>query len=1559
MAQGPGKRKRGDRTYSQDSFNDSSRPSPHRPNNLSLAQQNQANSSYAHPRDSPGRGGRRGSRGSRALNSPSTPTHQQRQAQANAAQAFGSPSVPVITPPRFDQPADITAPESKTSGIMAGQPSEVTNKPGGHFPRWYGKLTDEIVQSWKSTGKEEIISVGHKSKEEDIIALGCLYQEIIFSGLSHRIDPAEAGDVVKRIIYSDPTDDESFDQDAAESFLDTMAVCAAQESKNLDLRAILLATNIPAELIALILDSEMLTALKLVRPNWQQKEIRHQTDVLYRQANFNLLREETEGYSKLVTELFATVENEPPTNEVAIGAFERVKAMIGSFNLDVGRVLDVTMDVFAAVLVKHNRFFVKFLRASTWWPQQTGSTARAPTELALDPLPKWVSSPNHAHIPLTFEERAAVADIRHERDSRFWTRVKEVGLKAYFELGARRADLTSLDSVLPLMSVEVEKTKNAKGHEIEKIIVPKSNLIRDWIEKTGTLPPQGNEEAAQILGFKLRFYSSAARDADDSLPSNLIYLAALLIKVGFVSIVDLYPHLWPSDDAMDEVKKEKLKEKEERDRNRKPGGKNALELAGALSDDTLPPPPARKTADTSNTTTTPKPGSDDKAENTTEDKNIKEFKQDLPEPADQKIQLLKSLLCIGAIPEALYILGRFPWLVDLVPDLPEFIHRILHHSLSLVYEPLRPLKDHEAVREPAKWASTELNGPKGGVVLNTLPARKVLRWAQLDRMDTNDGTDYRFYWEDWADNVPVCQSVDDVFLLCNTFLNLSGLKIGQDPALLAKLARIGLHSLDIDPSESNKARWIGLCKRLLVPALSFAAHNSGSVAEVWLLLKRFPTVTRYEFYFEWYTGQISRIPDVDSNFKITQSQTRDVLKRISKTNTRTMARSLAKAAVSSPGKVFEVAIKQIESYDNLIDVIVEASRYFTDLGYDVLTWSLINSLGKARSRVQHDGMLTSKWLSALALFCGTVFKRYAVMNPTPVLQYVTNQVLNHNSTDLVVLENLIHSMAGIVFDATFNDNQVIAMCGGPFLRSYTMGQLLDRRQDPTMKASSKRLIKALTGSKLAGVLLVAIAQERQACIYSIDEVDAHLKLLGNLFDEIHRVLTQYLDLLHTNLPAKDFIALIPSIPRLIGEFGIEPAIAFWIWRPFIIDEITAYDKTISERPLLEITNESTTKEATNAAETNKDVEMTDVDAKVDENGESGDNTKPVSKPASENQISHPIMLKLADSVRPSLPTTAFDIISETFYFTFWRLSPYDLHIPETYQEESKRLTSKIEQYKADRNDGNGASARAKEQQRKHLTETNSKMASELKEHLTAYQKTKAILGKEKDTWFENSWGRWDELNLALLEHCFIPRMLLSAVDAFFVFKMLKVLHSMGAKNFRTIAILDCLFSSKRLTPLFFMCTAKEAEHVGRFFNEILKDLGKWHSNKDLYEKEAFGAKKDLPGFKRNLSNPDSFLDHESFRTLLSKWHKNLHDALRDCFKSTEYMHIRNSIIILKAVVLNFPVVDWMGRGLATCLNDVGQKEKRDDLKLAAASLLGNLKRREKQWVTAPVFARVS
>ena len=1445
------------------------------------------------------------------------------------------------------------------------EPAPVAQPPPGPPPPYhYEFATDSIVEGWYATGRQNLVEEGVEAKnQQDALKLASIYQELIRSALYGRLSPTDAGAAVKDMIGEEVAaqnvDMEGEGQnptsllDTRTLFLDTLSIITDSDTSNSALPPLVFSTGINAALMRLQLETPLLQSLGLVRETFTRMGIRKQTNLLYRQSNYNLLREESEGYSKLLTELFTTSNNEPPSSEVVEDTFERVKAMVGAFDMDVGRVLDVTLDVFAAVLVKQYRFFVKLLRVSSWWPKEDAFRTLEGSNRDSG-LPNW-ALPGSSGWVTTDEERAEIIQANGQRDKDFWIRVNEIGIRAFFEIGRKPVSEEEKKQILP-------ESNSLSEEEVE---------TRKWIEETGTLPPKGSRVAAQLLGFKLRFYSSRARSKSDILPDNLIYLAALLIKVGFLSLRDLYPHLWRPDDSMDALKEEKIKEKDERERAARPGGGvNALMMAGALSDDTLPIPRARET----DTRATPGKEQETDKGKTEED--------ELPEPSDQKVLLLKSLLAIGALPESLFILSKFPWLMDVYPELPEFIHRILHHCLGKVYSSLRPLPSVDGLREQQQIPSLDQSSVgKGQLRLTQAPPRRVLRWAQLDVEDTNDGTDYRFYWDDWADNVPICQSVDDVFALCSSFLNLSGHKIGQDASLLSKLARIGKDSMSKDSSKENRARWQDLCKRLLVPSISLTKENPGVVNEVFDLISFFSREIRYNMYAEWYSGQTSRLPDIKSAFDQARAETKDVLKRLSKTNIRPMARALAKIAYANPGIVINVAISQIESYENLIEVVVECARYFTFLGYDILTWSLINSLGqKGRSRVQEGGLLTSRWLNALATFAGRTFKRYSVMDPTPVLQYVVEQLRHNNSTDLIVLEQMISSMAGIITDTNFNDSQIQAMAGGETLQSQTILQLLDKRHES--KTTSKRLLKSLTVSKLAGQLLVAIAQERLTCIFrESEEGSSELKLLGNIFDEIHRILTQYLDLLRSNMSIDEFDSFVPDLPALIKQFGVQPEIAFWIQRPSIGKKVADVERAMQEEEAAAKSRES---EETSAAKTEsgqsemavdgepttKDHEPTaegamDVDKPQAENTNDSDSTPVAEQPAAtgndsaEPPASNAVIQDIEEQIKSSLPDETYEVVGLRFYVIFWQLSLYDVHVPQkAYEDEIERQKKKVVAINNDRSDLSMAGAQRKEKEKKQLTQLQERILEENKTHLKAYGQTRTRLQKEKDRWFAGMRGKHDSLNISLLEQCFLPRLLLSPIEAFYCFKMLKFLHLSGTPNFRTVGLLDQLFREQRITALIFQCTSKEADNLGHFLNETLRDLGRWHADKAVYEKEAFGTKKDLPGFATFVQpegKPTTFLEYEDFRRLLYKWHRLLASALKICLNGGEYMHIRNAISVLKAIVQQFPAVNWIGRDMLNSVNNLSHNDERDDVKTPAASLIGDLNRREKKWMLPQAF----
>ena len=136
------------------------------------------------------------------------------------------------------------------------------------------------------------------------------------------------------------------------------------------------------------------------KPSFDKKEVRVRTGLLcvvvfylrtplevlnsfplfhsYKQNKFNLLREQSEGFSKLVAEVTSAL---PAPHSPATGLpleplsivpervqpiWKRIVSLIGYFDLDPNRVLDVILDLFSAYLTTHWSFFLVLLSMSPW-----------------------------------------------------------------------------------------------------------------------------------------------------------------------------------------------------------------------------------------------------------------------------------------------------------------------------------------------------------------------------------------------------------------------------------------------------------------------------------------------------------------------------------------------------------------------------------------------------------------------------------------------------------------------------------------------------------------------------------------------------------------------------------------------------------------------------------------------------------------------------------------------------------------------------------------------------------------------------------------------------------------------------------------------------------------------------------------------------------------------------------------------------------------------------------------------------------------------------------------
>ncbi|GAA5893597.1 hypothetical protein JCM8208_000838 [Rhodotorula glutinis] len=1281
---------------------------------------------------------------------------------------------------------------------------------------------------------------------------------------------------------------------------------------------------------------------------FQRTEVRQRTALYYKQQKFNLLREESEGYSKLIVELLsdmgpphspetgASRENEHERTRRAQVAMDRVKNLIGNFDLDPTRTLDVILDAFSDHVVEHWQFFIDLLSLSPWAPKPRPSSTSASSS----------SSSSSAKDP----------------------------------------------SALPL--------------------------------DVGLESESGSDTIAQILGFKFALYQSASAppDTGGAVPDSLYLTAALLVWHGLARLSDLWPHLSPDDKALTAM--DAAWREDQAHKARSAGGANALAMAGALVDDEAPAakPPAAGASSSSSAASSSTAAAAAAAASAAPARD----------PPNQRLGLLEALLSIGDSTHAFFILSTFPFLARVFPRVADLVNRLVAASIAPAYDPLSPSSGNGPAAQyaaeftaPRNRPSASSSGTKAPSAVLPPPQQQQPTLTGSAFPNAQRGT-WTFFFPRWTERVPRAQGPEGVVeLLEKVYLPFVGIHVARDFATFTKIVRVAVADLGSNPSDHpRRTRWLDLVRLHLLPGIALLEHHPAAATEIWRVLSLYPIEQRFALYGEVKDSLTRRNPELGVRKAEAERDCKSILRRLSTDNSKKLGKLLARTAYTNPAAVFAVVINQIQSYDNLIVPVVEASRYLSTLSYDVLAYSILDALSSDRPKTKEDGTSIAMWLSGLATFTGQLYRRWVQMQPSLwlVLQYLVNSLVSGESKDLVVLRELIARMTAIEPFADLSDVQVLSLAGGPHLRSEVyqqtdLGKASQRAvQDALVKARS-RLRSALLDKGLAVPLLVNIALQRQACLRT---PGAHLKSLGALFDQTHAVLFQFTELLAALTSPTELADLVPEPSTLLGRFGLDAGVAFDLARPQLRARIRAQDD--KEQGELQARKESLLAarlkkekaerrakdeaEAAAAAAAGKgkdgegDVEMgdgageekkVDLAAEVKKEGteESGTPPPPPSAaatngaPAAVNGESgsstpapapvpvEPWHLALVDEIRnvaEVLPASARDTLGAPFFVTFWQLTLHDILYPkERYDAEITRLRALQRDV--------ASLAGVKQEDKAHFVEsviaTATGLSSEAAMHLSSKNRVTRRLTREKAHWFSNVKTKADRIRLAddILQYCVQPRARLSLPDAVFAHQLVKKLHSIDTPGFHTVVFYDRLLTSQ-VSPILFSCTENEARNYGRFIFDVLGELNGWYKDKAAYAEFAVGKNGELSGFLRSMNDPSSSSDkprqhyeHADFQAALLKWHGNMVLGFIESFKSGGYMHIKNSILVLTKIAPFFPLDHKQGETLERSVVELLAVEKREDLTILAQGYKAVVGKRRKHWVNkpepAPALARTA
>jgi THO complex subunit 2 len=168
-----------------------------------------------------------------------------------------------------------------------------------------------------------------------------------------------------------------------------------------------------------------------------------------------------------------------------------------------------------------------------------------------------------------------------------------------------------------------------------------------------------------------------------------------------------------------------------------------------------------------------------------------------------------------------------------------------------------------------------------------------------------------------------------------------------------------------DPEDPIRALWFKILRVYLLPALPLIRGNAVCTVEVWNIIRQYETTARWRLYGEWKTTVYGSHSELVIRQVQADRESKGILRRLSHNTIDSLSGTVAKLAHSNPCIFFSNAVNQIMAYDNLANVVIQALRYVTNMGFDVLVFIILDALANPdKERLKDDGVNTTDWLQS-------------------------------------------------------------------------------------------------------------------------------------------------------------------------------------------------------------------------------------------------------------------------------------------------------------------------------------------------------------------------------------------------------------------------------------------------------------------------------------------------------------------------------------------------------------------------------------------------------------------
>jgi THO complex subunit 2 len=751
------------------------------------------------------------------------------------------------------------------------------------------------------------------------------------------------------------------------------------------------------------------------------------------------------------------------------------------------------------------------------------------------------------------------------------------------------------------------------------------------------------------------------------------------------------------------------------------------------------------------------------------------------------------------------------------------------------------------------------------------------------------------------------------------------------PTLYCQLCRLCHVFLEEKQDQQSSSKTCeDFIKTFLLPSLSLFPANPALSREMWRVLQLLPYRVRYRLYRSWRGCGLGKAalmatssgapgPDTVKTLRLISGEiqaakdARYSLKRLSKDTIRDVSRAVAKVCHSHPLVVFTTILGQIESYDNLVQVMVDAMRFVTPLSLDVLGFCVLGRLsgsgvsaggaGVNRSRLKEDGVNVSQWLQSLESFTGALYKRFPFLELRGILSYIMNRLKDGHVMELGVLRTLLKTSGGWAFAdyapvPSLSYTQLEGRAGSTLLKRETMS--FGVFEDYNARASNS--IRAVLQNDDAGVsLLILLAQVRHQIVFeSTSSRPKPVKLIANLVDMCQVTMAILLDFLthsaedHAGAESKEASAIkkcsqsMPPLADLHQLYALDVASAWMLCRPLIRAASTA-------------------------------LESGDVDdgAAAEVEGD----TSPLQKfrPTDEMRAAFEKML----------PESAWSHITTLLFESFYTSSLYDIYFPEdVYKAEVMRLEKEAERLSRQRTPPPASvqpgaapaetDAEALERVKKALATLSSDQGKQNK-HVAA---TRETIASKINTFFVSK-GVSSQAATTFFVHCIFPRCMQGPDDALFCARFVALLHDLEVPGFSTLHFFDVMIVS--LSRALFGLTEGEAANVSLLFNETWKVVSRWRYDEDAFGRECEGKPGSLMVKSMDGEEEAVPVSHEEYAALYNKWHASIGATALGCIRSSEYMHCRNSLIVLTRMLEYYPTKPKLANRLLTALQPLQEE----------------------------------